>query len=176
MNPPRDEAALPVDSAGTLPEGRFAGREDFRQLIRDALAYAAREGWPELVLSDPDFRDWPLGERAVEQSLQAWARAGRQCTVLAADFGAVQRQHARFVQWRGTWSHIVTCRKAASAQPQEVPSALWSPGWVLHRIDVPRCVGVVGREPDRRVLLRQELDEWLLRRSAPGFPATTLGL
>ena len=176
MNQSRGEDAKPADSATALPQGRFAGREDFRQLVRDALECAACERWPELVLSDPDFRDWPLGERAVEQSLQAWARAGRQCTVLAADFGAVQRQHARFVQWRCTWSHIVTCRKAASPQPQEVPSMLWSPGWVLHRIDVPRCVGVAGWEPDRRVLLRQELDEWLLRRSAPGFPATTLGL
>jgi hypothetical protein len=160
----------------SLPQGRFAGRESFRQHVRDALAWAAHEGWPELVLSDPDFHDWPLGERAVEQSLHAWARAGRQCTVLAADFGAVQRLHARFVQWRGTWSHIVVCRKAAGAQPQEVPSAIWSPGWVLHRIDVPRCVGMAGPEPDHRVLLRQSLDEWLLRRSSPGFPATTLGL
>ncbi len=173
---PRDAAQAQQTPGGSLPEGRFAGREDFRQLVRDALACAAREGWPELVLSDPDFQDWPLGELAVEQSLQAWARTGRSCTLLAADFGPLQRQHARFVQWRGTWSHIVACRKAASAQPGDVPSALWSPGWVLQRLDAQRCVGMAGREPGRRLLLRQSLDEWLLRRSSSGFPATTLGL
>ena len=27
-----------------LPEGRFSGREAFQQLVRDALATAAREG------------------------------------------------------------------------------------------------------------------------------------
>lgn len=163
-------------AADELPEGRFAGREAFRQQVRDALSCAAREGWPELILSDPDFHDWPLGERAVAESLQAWARAGRQCTVLAADFGAVQRQHARFVQWRVTWSHIIHCRRAACTRPVEVPSALWSPQWVMQRLDVERCVGVSGREVDRRVLLRESIDGWLLRKSSPGFPASTLGL
>ncbi|WP_311222799.1 MULTISPECIES: hypothetical protein [unclassified Acidovorax] len=163
-------------AAPVLPEGRFVGREDFRQLVRDALACAAREGWTEIVLSDPDFHDWPLGERAVAESLQAWARAGRTCTLLAADFGAVLRQHARFVQWRTRWGHLIHCRKASCTRPIEVPSALWAPGWGLHRLDAERCVGVSGTEPDRRVLLRESLDEWLLRKSGPGFPATTLGL
>jgi hypothetical protein len=39
-----------------------------------------------------------------------------------------------------------------------------------------RCVGVTGREPDRRVLLREALNEWQERKSSPGFPATVLGL
>lgn len=46
-----------------LPEGRFSGREAFQQLVRDALATAAREGWREIILSDADFHDWPLGRR-----------------------------------------------------------------------------------------------------------------
>ena len=61
----------------SLPAGRFEGRVAFQQLVRDALACAAREGWPELILSDASFHDWPLGERAVADSLQDWARAGR---------------------------------------------------------------------------------------------------
>ena len=163
------------DSAA-LPVGRFSGREDFRELVRAALACAAHEGWAELVLSDPDFYDWPLGESAVIGSLDAWARTGRRLTLLARSYDEVVRRHARFVRWRGTWDHIVTCRRSPSADPVELPSALWSPAWVLHRLDAEHSVGVAGREPERRVLLRESLDEWLLRRSAPGFPASTLGL
>ena len=52
----------------------------------------------------------------------------------------------------------------------------WSPHWVMHRLDPERCVGVTGSEPDRRVLLRETLNEWVRSKSAPGFPASTLGL
>ena len=86
------------------------------------------------------------------------------------------RRHPRFVRWRGTWDHKITCRRSPAANAADIPSALWSPTWVLHRLDAERCVGVTGDEPNRRVLLRETLDEWLLRRSAPGFPATVLGL
>ncbi|UJB64257.1 hypothetical protein YS110_05545 [Acidovorax sp. YS12] len=159
-----------------LPLGRFAGREDFQGLVRAALDCAAREGWSELVLSDADFWDWPLGESVVIDALNAWVRQGRRLTLLARTYDEVVRRHARFVRWRGTWDHKITCRRSPAANPADVPSALWSPAWVLHRLDAERCVGVTGNEPDRRVLLRETLDEWLLRRSAPGFPATVLGL
>jgi hypothetical protein len=62
---PHDSATGPA-----LPSGRFAGRDAFQQLVRDALAAAAREGWREIILCDADFGDWPLGERSVAQSLQ----------------------------------------------------------------------------------------------------------
>lgn len=169
-NPP--SAAAP----GELPSGRFASRGTFIQLVRDALATAARDGWEEIVVSDAHFHDWPLGERAVVESLQAWARTGRRFTMLARSYDEVIRRHARFVRWRGTWDHIITCRRSASADPLDIPSVLWSPQWVMHRLDPERCVGVTGREPERRVLVRETLNEWLHGKSAPGFPASTLGL
>ncbi|RYF07192.1 MAG: hypothetical protein EOO31_07375 [Comamonadaceae bacterium] len=168
--------ALIADAGSQMPSGRFHGREDFRQLVRDALACAARQEWAELVICDANFQDWPLGERAVVESLQAWSRRGRRFTMLACHYDEVVRRHARFVQWRGTWSHIIECRRASSAGALELPSAIWSPSWVLHRLDPERCSGITGSEPDRRVALRESLDEWLLRKSSPGFPATTLGL
>jgi hypothetical protein len=163
------------DSNPSLPDKRFEGREEFRQLVRDALATAARESWREIVLSDADFADWPLGERAVAQSLQAWSSSGRRMVLLARRYDTVQRQHARFVQWRGMWSHIVTASGCASADPLELPSAIWSPQWVLERRDIDRCIGYCGSEPERRVALRELLDAWL-QKSAPAFAATTLGL
>jgi len=158
-----------------LPEGRFEGRDAFRQLVRDALATAGREGWREIVLSDASFEDWPLGERGVAESLQAWSASGRRIVLLARRFDLVARQHARFVQWRGTWAHIVTAMACPSADPLEFPSAFWSPRWVLERRDPERCVGYCGNEPERRVAVRELLDGWL-QKSTPAFPATTLGL
>jgi hypothetical protein len=159
----------------TLPSKRFEGRDEFRQLVRDALAAAARDGWRELILSDADFHDWPLGEPAVVESLQAWSRTGRKLVLLARRYDALARSHPRFVQWRGRWSHIISAAGVRSADPLELPSALWSPGWVLERRDVERCNGYCGSEPERRLLLRENLNGWL-QKSAPAFPATTLGL
>jgi hypothetical protein len=162
-------------SGGSLPSGRFSGRTDFQQLVRDALAGAAREGWREIVLADADFADWPLGERAVVESLQAWSASGRRCTLLARRYDEVVRRHARFVTWRGSWSHIIDARGCSGADPLELPSAIWSPGWVMERLDPERCNGFSGDEPERRVALRERLQEWL-QRSSPSFPAHTLGL
>lgn len=163
---------LPCD----LPQGRFEGRVAFQQLVRDALATAAREGWREIILCDADFHDWPLGERAVAESLQDWARSGRRMTILAGRYDEIIRRHPRFVRWRGTWDHILTCRASATADPLSFPSMVWSPGWVLQRLDPVRCVGVSGAEPGRRVAMREVLSEWVRSKSSPGFPATTLGL
>ena len=165
----------PSAAPAQLPSRRFEGREDFRQLVRDALAAAAREGWREIILSDANFEDWPLGERAVAESLQAWSHSGRRMLLLARRYDSVARQHARFVHWRGKWSHIITATACPSADPLELPSAIWSPHWVLERRDIERSNGYCGSEPDRRVMLRESLNEWL-RKSTPAFPATTLGL
>lgn len=164
-----------ADPQPALPCGRFAGREAFRQLVRDALACAARDGWRQIILCDADFQDWPLGERAVAQSLHDWSATGRRCTLVARRYDAMVRTHARFVEWRRTWSHIVEARACPAAGALDLPSALWSPGWVMQRMDPERCNGVSGAEPERRVLLRENLDQWLLK-SSPSFPAHTLGL
>lgn len=158
-----------------LPSRRFEGRDDFQQLVRDALACATREGWRELILSDASFEDWPLGERAVAESLQAWSGQGRHLVLLAKNYDTVLRRHARFVAWRRTWSHIVDARACPAADVLELPSALWSPHWVLERRDLDRSIGYCGSDAQRRLLLHENLREWLLK-SAPSFPATTLGL
>jgi hypothetical protein len=158
-----------------LPDGRFEGREAFRERVRDALACAAREGWREIILSDADFHDWPLGERAVIESLNAWAKTGRKLVMLAKNYDAVTRGHPRFVTWRRTWSHILECRRCATADALEIPSALWASGWVMHRLDPERNTGVCTVIPERRLALRETLEEWL-RQSSAGFSVTTLGL
>lgn len=171
-----DSFAPPADPLGALPTGRFSGREAFQHLVRDAIMAAAREGWREIVVSDSNFHDWPLGERSVVEALQHWAQGGRRLTMLACSYDEVIRRHARFVRWRGIWDHIIICRRSPNADPLDIPSALWSPQWVMHRIDPVRCVGVTGSESHRCVLMREVLNEWLHGKSSPGFPVTTLGL
>lgn len=167
-------ATEPVSRATPAP-GRFSGRIAFAQLIRDSLAAAAEHGWNQLILCDGGFEDWPLNEKEVIDSLNAWARSGRSFTIVAAQYDGIVRQHPRFVSWRRTWGHIVDSRICRQIDTVNFPSVLWSPYWALQRLDPVRCSGIAGAEPERIVQLRELLQE-LLQVSSPGFPATTLGL
>jgi len=158
-----------------LPQGRFEGPTEFAELIRLAFAAAAAQGWRNIIICDSTFEDWPLGERAVAQSLNDWSSSGRKLTMLAKNYNQVMRRHARFVTWRRKWAHIIECRANAAISPDDMPSALWSPAWVFQRLDLTRSTGVSGTEAARRVALRERLDE-CLKFSSPAFAATTLGL
>lgn len=158
-----------------LPEGRFSGRSEFAELVRQAMSAAAAQGWREMIWCDPHFGDWPLGERAVAQALNDWAGSGRKLTLLAEQYDTVLRQHARFVTWRRTWAHVVECRKGGAAASGCLPSVFWSPAWVFERLDIPRCTGVAGADIARRIALKERLSDHLSGSSA-GFPATVLGL
>lgn len=171
----QDGSMSDSDQGSRVLDGAFSGPTEFSEVVRQALACAARDNWPAMVWSDPTFEDWPLGERAVTESLLAWSRGGRQLVMLAHRFDAVMRYQPRFVAWRKTWDHIIECRLCKNLEVSEVPSALWSPHWAMRRMDLVRSTGVAGLEPARRVLLKEELDE-CRRQSSPGFSATTLGL
>ncbi|MEO7940191.1 MAG: hypothetical protein ABIR55_16300 [Burkholderiaceae bacterium] len=158
-----------------LTAGRFVGREAFAQLIRDSLAGAADQGWNPLILCDAGFGDWPLNEKLVIDSLNAWARAGRSITILAAQYDGVVRRCPRFVTWRRTWGHIIDSRVCRQIDPVNFPTLFWSPHWALQRLDPVRSSGIASGEPERIVQMRERLQE-LLQVSSPGFPATTLGL
>jgi hypothetical protein len=162
-------------TATIVPIGQFSGRLAFEKLVRDALSLAAQEGWQELILSDATFVDWPLRERAVLESLQAWSASGRHMTLLASRYDDVIRYHARFVAWRKTWDHIIDCRVCRTVATVDFPSAIWSPNWFMQRLDPLRSVGVCGTERARLTELHQALTE-KIRDSSPGFPASNLGL
>jgi len=158
-----------------LPVGGFDGRTDFIAHLRTAFAAAVRQGWQEIVLSDPDFTDWPLGEQAVVDALQAWSASGRSLRLLAGRFDVFERHHARFVHWRRMWDHIVQARAVQGAHAAEVPSAVWTPSWCLHRIDPERSRGVCSAEAQPRVALRHLIDE-VFQQGRPAFAASVLGL
>ena len=128
-----------------------------------------------MVWCDPGFEDWPLYEKAVVDSLNAWARKGRKLVLLAHHFDAMRSVHPRFVEWRVRWDHLLECRVCKGLAVSEFPSALWTPEWALRRLDPVRCSGVASTEPRMRLLLREELEE-RKRQSAAGFAASVLGL
>ena len=169
------EATRSTESFSGLPQGRFDGPNEFAALIRLAFVVAAEQGWRDIILSDCSFEDWPLGERAVAQSLNDWSSSGRKLTILAKNYDGLIRRHARFVSWRRTWAHIIDCRSNASVSADDFPSAFWSPSWVFQRLDRDRCTGISSAEATRRAALRERLDE-CLRRSSSAFAATTLGI
>lgn len=164
-----------VPAIDGLPEGRFSGRQLFADLVHQAFATAAREGWPRLVLCDADFADWPLGERRVVEALNAWCARGRSMQLLAREYGTLRQLHPRFVQWRVTWSHLIEAHACPGASTDELPSVLWSPVWTLQRLDTQRASLVASPSAERRVALQERLQSWW-QRGIPAFPASILGL
>jgi PIN domain nuclease of toxin-antitoxin system len=154
---------------------RFTGRTEFHAHIKAALQRAHQDGSNELWLTDASFEDWPLGERDVIASLQAWASGARKLNLLAKRFEPLQRSHHRFVAWRVQWAHIIEARAIPSADALDFPSAILTSAWALQRLDPERCTGFVSTEPVLRVALRESLQEhWA--RATPAFAASTLGL
>ncbi|RZI63942.1 hypothetical protein [Variovorax guangxiensis] len=167
---------MPTEAGAVeLPDGPFDGRTAFQSHLHVTLAAAAQQGWREIVFADSDFADWPLGERASIAALQAWAASGRSLLLVAESFGVFDRSHARFVEWRRLWSHIVDARACSGSGAPSVPSAVWTPSWSLHRIDPAHSRGVSSGRPEHCRALRERIDE-CLRQSKPAFPASTLGL
>jgi len=161
----------------TTSENRpIATRQEFHDALRDALAEMARIGCREAFLCDEDFADWPLNERAVIEHLQQWAQSHRRLVVIARHFDEVVRRHARWVEWRRQWSHIVECRAFEDAEVGQIPTLLLGAGLVAVRLfDPQRHRGGLSHEPGD--LLRQrELIDAVSQRSVESFPPTLLGL
>lgn len=163
------------DETPSLPTGPFSGPLEFAERIRAALDCAAREKWKQMVWCDSNYDDWPLREKAVTESLHAWAGQGRKLILLARSFDAIERNQPRFVDWRIRWDHLIECRVVRPRGGAETLSVLWGPHWFLQRIDPENSRGVSSYEAQTRVSLQEELDE-LRKQGSPGFPASRLGL
>lgn len=162
--------------AEPTPHRMLSTRGEFREALRDGFAQAAAAGCRELLISDADFSDWPLGEISVVESLSRWAHAHRRLTMLAQNFDDLQRRHPRWVTWRRQWAHVVTCRSPDDIDPGKMPCILLAPGLVTVRLfDAETYRASVSTEVADAVRARELLDA-LLQRSADAFPATTMGL
>lgn len=151
-------------------------RAAFHDALRASFAEAAQKGCREIWIVDDDFADWPLNERAVVEHLTQWASAHRRFTAIARTFDEVARRHARWVEWRRQWSHVVHCRTNNELEAGQMPSLLLAPGLTSVRLfDPVHYRGVATDETPDAVQWREAVDA-VLQRSEEAFPATTLGL
>ncbi len=154
----------------------ITSRAEFHDALRESFALVADKGCREVFLADVDFADWPLSERVVIDSLSRWAYAHRKLTLLAQHYDEFPRRHARWINWRRQWAHVVECRALAEADAGSLPGLLLAPGVVTLRVlDPEHYRAVVSFEPADSIRARDNLDA-LLQRSEDAFPASTLGL
>lgn len=159
----------------TWPDGRLQGREAWAQALAAVLELALAERVRQMAWCDPDFADWPLGERVLTESLHAWSRAGGQLSLLALDYRTLRERHARFVTWRTQWSHRVDARAAPRELREGFPTLVCLPGWAMSRSPSRPPVVLASAEPARVQGLTLAW-QGLWERSSAAFPATTLGL
>jgi hypothetical protein len=154
----------------------IASRSEFQEAIRNAFVRARDEDAREILIVDENFVDWPLSDRAVLGALADWADARRSFTAFGHSFDELARRHARFLDWRRQWAHVVHCRHDPELEPEQLPSLLLVPGVVCVRLlDRIRHRGTSSDRPLELTEARETIDA-LLQRSVETFPVTTLGL
>jgi hypothetical protein len=174
------ESADPQDRKEPRDAGAhriLSSRGECQEAFRLVFAEAARIGCRELWLCDVDYADWPLSERAVIDSLSQWAYSHRRLTMLAAGFDEIVRRHARWIDWRRQWSHVVDCRALDERiEASQVPTLLLAPGVVTLRIfDTVHHRGSISHDPADAIRCRELVTD-LFQQSSEAFPSTTLGL
>ena len=158
------------------PPRIITSRSEFHDALRQSFDLVADEGCREVFIADPTFADWPLGERAVIESLTRWAYAHRKLTVLAQNFDDFTRRHPRWVEWRRQWAHVVECRALADDDAGKLTGLFLAPGLVTLRVlDAEHYRASLSFDPADAIRVRDNLDA-LLQRSEEAFPATNLGL
>jgi len=154
----------------------IASRREFHEALRSAFGQAADAQALEILLCDPDFADWPLGERGVVDELTRWAGPRRRLVLVAGSFDAFERRHARWVEWRRMFSHLVECRMNDEIETAQIPTVCLVPGVISVRLQDPvRHRGMASHEASDEQACREAIDA-VSQRSLPAYPATTLGL
>jgi hypothetical protein len=160
-----------------LPTSRIiTSRSEFHDALKEAFAFVADKGCREVFIADPAFGDWPLGDRSVLENLSRWAYTHRKLTVLAESFDEFPRRHARWVEWRRQWAHVVDCRVVDEADVGRLSGLLLAPGLMSLRVlDAEHYRASLSFGAADTIQIRDALDA-LLQRSEEAFPVTTLGL
>ena len=166
-----------VSGGGADEYGRIDGWPDFTDRVRAALAMAAAQP-TSILMMDHDFARWPIGERSMIEGFQQWVLQTKLpvCTLIAATLDELPRKHPRWVAWRSTWGHRVTCRVVLEELADAVKPTLLLEGQLgLKLLDPVTGRGVWSRLKSDLTVWRQEFDA-ISQRSHEAMPSTTLGL
>lgn len=155
---------------------RFESDVAFRGAVLQAWTQALEARSRALVLCDPSFVDWPLGDAAGLQTLSAFVRLpGRRLVLIARSYESLRRRFPRFVAWRTTWSHAITALEPVD-EGVELPCALLADrALALHVVSTDPWEGGWVTDRGRLQSLAEQIDA-LQRRSQTSFPAQTTGL
>ncbi len=158
------------------PAPLITSRAEFQGALLQAFDTLATAGAREVWLCDENFADWPLSDRAVVALLTQWAASNRKLTLVARTFDEVARRHPRWVEWRRSWSHIVSCRTNVDVASDEFPTLLLGIGAVSVRLsDHVRHRGRLSHDKADEIRCKEQIDA-VMQRSEEAFPATTTGL
>ncbi|MDP1534231.1 MAG: hypothetical protein Q8N44_06355 [Rubrivivax sp.] len=155
----------------------ITSRAEFAAALMATLQASAARQARRMLWVDRDFSDWPLDDPALLQALEAWLRLPQRCLLLVADdFGAVARQHPRFIGWRRPWVHAVPAWCVAEAARSTLPSLALDDGpTCLHLHDKAVWRGEFGADAQAARRWRDEVDA-ALQHSTPALAANVLGL
>lgn len=165
-----------MDTGAPIP-GDIHDRAGFDAAVLWALRTALARPSRRLLLVDPDFTGWPLGQVAVLTALQSWLQLPqRRLVLLADDYSEVPRQHPRFVAWRRDWAHAVQTWSLPRDASVVLPSLLLDDG--------PLCLLRLSSSPLRATAMldAHEARRWrvqvdgFLQQSEAAFPVHTVGL
>ncbi len=156
---------------------KFDTRATFADALRWAFAHAIEGGARRIVCVDPQFAEWPLDDAALLSRLAGWLRRPqRRLVLLAADFEALARRHARFDAWRADWAHAIEAFAPSEEDRLELPTLLVDDGdSVLELFDNVRWRGRATADAQAARSAREAADA-LLQRSTPAYPVKRLGL
>jgi len=166
------------DASPALPPPPPIGsRAEFEAALLWAARAAVARGARRIHLLDAEFAAWPLGDAGLLTALTAWLRLPqRRLVMLARDYEALPRLHARFVAWRRDWVHAVDTLALPQDVQLELPTLFVDDGPVsVQLIDPVHWRGRASLDERTATLWRESVDA-LLQRSEAAFPAHHLGL
>lgn len=155
----------------------FDTRAGYHQALQAALQQALDERAREMSWIDRDFAEWPLSSDDWIHTLAQWLKLpGRRITLLAADFGVIERVHGRFVRWRRDWSHCVHGRRPLEMEAASMRSVYADDaGTAVALHDPARFAGWADHRGTECAEMRRYIDA-VLQRSEEAFPSLVLGV
>jgi hypothetical protein len=150
---------------------------EFRAAVLATVQAAMDRSARSMLWVDPDFTRWPLDDPGLIRALTGWLRQPqRQLRLLASDYEALARRHARFSQWRTPWVHAMDARSPDDLPPADLPTLILDDGptvLILWERDPPK--GRAGVDAVAARAARDQIDaRW--QRAAPAWPSRPLGL
>lgn len=159
------------------PLSALRSQAEFETALRWSVGHALAVRSRVLTWTDPDFAQWPLDEAWLLDGLTAWLRLPqRRLVLLARHYAVFEREHARFVAWRRTWSHLVDAWSPCEGTEARLPMLVIDDrNLCLQVFDTVSWRGRLSLDERSAREWHDEIDA-LLQRCEAAFPAYRLGL